>query len=89
MANKGKPFSDSDMAYPRITFHAPGRTFDRLLKESSLSDLKETVGKKLGLGSGSVVQFAQLRNGQLVDLEDGEGASSPHLTRCFNASRRG
>ncbi|KIL68746.1 hypothetical protein M378DRAFT_176386 [Amanita muscaria Koide BX008] len=70
MANKGKPFSDSDVAYPRITFHAPGRTFDRLLEESSLSDLKETVGKKLGLGSGSVVQFAQLRNGQLVDLVD-------------------
>ncbi|KAM6502547.1 hypothetical protein JOM56_002524 [Amanita muscaria] len=85
MANKGKPFSGDDMANPRITFHAPSKTFDRLLKESSLSDLKETVRKKLGLGSVSVLQLAQLRNGQLVDLEDGECASLPHLTRCLNA----
>ncbi|KAM6502545.1 hypothetical protein JOM56_002522 [Amanita muscaria] len=62
--------SAMDVANPRITFHAPGKTFDRLLKERSLSDLKETVREKLGQGSRSVVQLTQLRNGQLVDLED-------------------
>lgn len=43
----------------------------RLMPESSLSDLKQTVKKKLGLSSESSISLAQIRDGQAVDLEDG------------------
>ncbi|KAF8345959.1 hypothetical protein F5887DRAFT_144362 [Amanita rubescens] len=68
MNPNGKRLRDVD--YPRIIFHAPERTFDRLFKESSLYDLKRTVRKKLGLPSDSSISLAQIRDGQAVDLDD-------------------
>ncbi|PFH50889.1 hypothetical protein AMATHDRAFT_60216 [Amanita thiersii Skay4041] len=59
-----------EVDHPRITFHALGRTFDRLFKESSLNDLKQTVRKKLGLPPDSRVDLVQIRAGKIIDLED-------------------
>ncbi|KAJ2914383.1 hypothetical protein MD484_g6023, partial [Candolleomyces efflorescens] len=56
--------------YPRVTFNAGPRTFDRLLKEKSLDELKDGVRKKLGYPSQVPLHLAQLRAGMSVDLED-------------------
>ena len=42
-----------------------------VISESSLYDLKRTVRKKLGLPSDSSISLAQIRDGQIVDLDDG------------------
>ncbi|KAI0305598.1 hypothetical protein B0F90DRAFT_1079025 [Multifurca ochricompacta] len=55
---------------PRITYQAPGRTFDRLFKEQSLNETKDVVRKKLGLSYDSPIELAQLRDGKRIDLED-------------------
>ncbi|KAK2463171.1 hypothetical protein APHAL10511_004826 [Amanita phalloides] len=68
MNHNGKRLRDVD--YPRITFLTPDRTFDRLLKETSLHDLKQTVIRKLDLPSDSVISLAQIRDDRTVDLED-------------------
>ncbi|KAF7782649.1 hypothetical protein Agabi119p4_2025 [Agaricus bisporus var. burnettii] len=59
-----------DLDCPRITFHAPGRVFDRLFREDSLTQLQEVVRKKLGLQPGALVKLAQIRGTADVDLED-------------------
>ncbi|KAH7920778.1 hypothetical protein BV22DRAFT_1039425 [Leucogyrophana mollusca] len=59
---------DDDL--PRITYHASGRTFDRLFKEKSLDETREVVRRKLGLQRGAVVKLKQLRGGKAIDLED-------------------
>ncbi|KIL68828.1 hypothetical protein M378DRAFT_157961 [Amanita muscaria Koide BX008] len=76
MSHNGGPSRAGD--YPRITFHAQDRTFDRLLKESSLSELKKTVRTKLGLKSGSAIQLAQLRDWKSIDLEDEDDFDAFH-----------
>ncbi|KAF6760125.1 hypothetical protein DFP72DRAFT_1166387 [Ephemerocybe angulata] len=58
--------------YPRVTFTSGTRTFDRLLKETSLEELTEGVRRKLGYASDVPLQLAQLRDGKTVDLEDGD-----------------
>ncbi|TFK73952.1 hypothetical protein BDN72DRAFT_893419 [Pluteus cervinus] len=55
---------------PRITYHAPGRTFDRLFRESSLADMQEVVRRKLSVQSTAAIRLIQLRDGQTVDLDD-------------------
>ncbi|OCB88723.1 hypothetical protein A7U60_g4104 [Sanghuangporus baumii] len=55
---------------PRVMFITSARTFERLLKESSLRALKFTVGKKLGLVSKTTVELCQIRDGKTIDLED-------------------
>ncbi|KAH6914316.1 hypothetical protein BKA70DRAFT_1261041 [Coprinopsis sp. MPI-PUGE-AT-0042] len=59
---------DEDL--PRVTYNAGPRTFDRLLKEGSLEEMKNVVRKKLGHSSDMPLQLAQLRDGKPVDLED-------------------
>ncbi|KAL5507351.1 hypothetical protein ACEPAH_6807 [Sanghuangporus vaninii] len=56
--------------HPRIMFTTSTRTFERLLKESSLRALKFSVGKKLGLDSKTTVELCQIRDGKTIDLED-------------------
>jgi hypothetical protein len=58
-----------------------------LMPESSLNDLKQTVKKKLGLPADSSIGLAQIRDGQVVDLEDGRLAycALTHL-RILNIS---
>ena len=76
--------------YPRITYHASGRTFDRLFKgnvvsyrvytchlihhgvEESLKEMKEIARTKLGIPPNAVIVLEQIRDGQPIDLEDGE-----------------
>ncbi|RXW21924.1 hypothetical protein EST38_g3935 [Candolleomyces aberdarensis] len=58
--------------YPRVTFNVGARTFDRLLKEKSLRELKDGVRRKLGYPSYVPLHLAQLRGGKAVDLEDEE-----------------
>ncbi|TDL22572.1 hypothetical protein BD410DRAFT_208373 [Rickenella mellea] len=59
-----------DEEYPRVTYLAPNRTFERLLKEQTLEETKQTVRGKLGLPSGSAVELSQVRDGMVIDLED-------------------
>ena len=40
-------------------------------EEQSLDETKNVVRKKLGLGHDAVIELAQLRDGKLIDLEDG------------------
>ncbi|KAG2015748.1 hypothetical protein CC2G_008988 [Coprinopsis cinerea AmutBmut pab1-1] len=56
--------------YPRITYNAGPRTFDRLFKEESLEEMKNVVRKKLGYSKDVSLQLAQLRDARTVDLED-------------------
>ncbi|ESK96687.1 hypothetical protein Moror_6750 [Moniliophthora roreri MCA 2997] len=55
---------------PRITYHATNRTFDRLFRETSLTEMKQVVRRKLGLAGNEVVLLSQIRSGKLIDLED-------------------
>ncbi|KAI0311959.1 hypothetical protein OF83DRAFT_1177085 [Amylostereum chailletii] len=55
---------------PRVTYHAEGRTFDRLFKEASLKETRDVVRRKLGLPSATAVELSQLREGKKIDLED-------------------
>ncbi|KAJ7594338.1 hypothetical protein C8J56DRAFT_434619 [Mycena floridula] len=59
MANKG-----------RITFLCENRTFERLLKETTLAELQQAVRSKLGITDGASIKLAQLRSGKTIDLED-------------------
>ncbi|TFY61387.1 hypothetical protein EVG20_g7077, partial [Dentipellis fragilis] len=56
--------------FPRITYHAAGRTFDRLFKEKSLADTKDVVRSKLGIGADVGLALAQLRDNRRIDLDD-------------------
>ncbi|KAL4074214.1 hypothetical protein J3A83DRAFT_2699022 [Scleroderma citrinum] len=69
-ANKRKRDDSDDAGLARITYHADIRAFERLLKERSLDELKNTVKRKLGLESGAVVKLKQIRSGMLLDLDD-------------------
>lgn len=51
-------------------------------EEQSLDETKNVVRKKLGLGHDAAVELAQLRDGRMIDLED--GVSSP---RSFTKSQ--
>ncbi|KAF8806467.1 hypothetical protein BYT27DRAFT_7191026 [Phlegmacium glaucopus] len=59
-----------DVDYPRITYEATTKVFDRLFKEESLEEMKNVVRKKLGLSSSLPVHLCQLRDGKAVVLED-------------------
>ncbi|KAF5354934.1 hypothetical protein D9756_005406 [Leucocoprinus leucothites] len=59
-----------DLDCPRITFHAPGRTFMRLFREDSLEGLKNAVKTKLGLEPNATISLTQMQNGPDVVLED-------------------
>ncbi|KAF7983298.1 hypothetical protein HWV62_22965 [Athelia sp. TMB] len=61
---------DDVASSPRITYHANGRTFDRLFHEVSLEESKALVRKKLRLPPTAVIQLEQIRDGKLIDLED-------------------
>lgn len=39
--------------------------------EESLQEIKEAVRRKLGLSLDSIIKLEQLREGNLIDLEDG------------------
>ncbi|KAA1474297.1 hypothetical protein DENSPDRAFT_323035 [Dentipellis sp. KUC8613] len=56
--------------FPRITYHAAGRTFDRLFKEGSLAETKDVVRSKLGIGADVGLALAQLRDNKRIDLDD-------------------
>ncbi|KAF9012457.1 hypothetical protein BDQ17DRAFT_704042 [Cyathus striatus] len=74
--------------HPRITYHAPGRTFDRLFKEESLRDLKDVVRKKLHVSSSNDIKLVQLRGNTEIDLEDDDDFdaffSAAHHTSILN-----
>ncbi|KAF9501824.1 hypothetical protein BDN71DRAFT_1491910 [Pleurotus eryngii] len=55
---------------PRITYFAPGRTFERLFKEESLEETKSVVRRKLGVSENSGILLAQIRDDQAIDLDD-------------------
>ncbi|RDB25241.1 hypothetical protein Hypma_007768 [Hypsizygus marmoreus] len=61
-----------DADFPRITYHvdASARSFDRLFKERSLSEMKDVARRKLNVSSDTPITFAQLREGKTIDLED-------------------
>ncbi|KAJ3566471.1 hypothetical protein NP233_g6986 [Leucocoprinus birnbaumii] len=59
-----------DLECPRITFHAPDLTFERLFREDSLQELKNAVKNKLGLASDVEITLTQVRNGPSIVLED-------------------
>ncbi|KAF8070579.1 hypothetical protein FPV67DRAFT_1487906 [Lyophyllum atratum] len=61
-----------DADYPRIAYHTSTRTFDRLFKEDTLSEMKEVARRKLGLDPNMPIAFAQIREDKTVDLEDGK-----------------
>ncbi|THH26914.1 hypothetical protein EUX98_g7274 [Antrodiella citrinella] len=62
---------DDDASMTIVTFHAPGdRRFDRLLRESSLDEMKTALRKKLKVSSDSNIRLAQLRDGVKIDLDD-------------------
>ncbi|KAH8108080.1 hypothetical protein BXZ70DRAFT_35097 [Cristinia sonorae] len=62
---------DDDASDTIVTFHAPGdRRFDRLLRDSSLDEMKNAIRKKLKVTSDSTIHLAQLRDGARIDLED-------------------
>ncbi|KAF9451977.1 hypothetical protein P691DRAFT_287062 [Macrolepiota fuliginosa MF-IS2] len=59
-----------DLECPRITYHTPERTFDRLFREDSLAQLKQVARKKLGLQADAVIDLSQIRGDTCIDLED-------------------
>ncbi|KAI0074387.1 hypothetical protein K474DRAFT_66421 [Panus rudis PR-1116 ss-1] len=53
-----------------LTFYAPNdRVFERVLKETSLQELKKNIRGKITAGEGPF-KLAQVRDGHLVDLDD-------------------
>ncbi|KAH7913473.1 hypothetical protein BJ138DRAFT_624695 [Hygrophoropsis aurantiaca] len=76
-----------ELMIPRITYHAHGRTFDRLFKEESLEEMIDVVRKKLDLPSTSVIKLAQIRDGKPIDLEDDGDFDAFHaLTRTLRVA---
>ncbi|KAF7428195.1 hypothetical protein PC9H_007416 [Pleurotus ostreatus] len=59
-----------DYDRPRITYFAPGRTFERLFQEESLEETKSVVRRKLGVPENSDISLAQIRGEQVIDLDD-------------------
>ncbi|KDQ21923.1 hypothetical protein BOTBODRAFT_50448 [Botryobasidium botryosum FD-172 SS1] len=53
-----------------ITYYAPGKTFDRLFKETSLEETKQVVRKKLKLSQDAPLHLLQLRGEKCIELED-------------------
>ncbi|THV02392.1 hypothetical protein K435DRAFT_836454 [Dendrothele bispora CBS 962.96] len=53
-----------------ITYLAPNKTFERLLKETSLDEIRQVVRRKLNLADNESIQLAQLRSGRVIDLDD-------------------
>ena len=45
-------------------------------EETSLNATKELVRKKLGLGDHDVIELSQVRDGRVIDLEDGTDISA-------------
>ncbi|KAF5359930.1 hypothetical protein D9758_014000 [Tetrapyrgos nigripes] len=55
-----------------VTYLAPGRTFERLLKEDTLAEIKQVVRIKLDLADDVPIHLAQQRGERVIDLEDEE-----------------
>ncbi|CCM06209.1 uncharacterized protein FIBRA_08453 [Fibroporia radiculosa] len=58
---------------PVVTFHAPeNRTFQRVFRDQSLDELKDSVRQKLGLSNTAVVNLVRVQDESVIDLEDDE-----------------
>jgi hypothetical protein len=69
----------------KVQTSAGGRTWLVLTafvsdKEQSLEETKQIVRKKLGLGSDTPIELAQLRGGKRIDLEDGTSPPAVSFT---------
>ncbi len=53
-------------------------------EENSLNATKDLVKKKLGLGEKDVIELSQVRDGRIIDLEDGMSVTFIYSAAAFN-----
>ncbi|KIM29783.1 hypothetical protein M408DRAFT_107455 [Serendipita vermifera MAFF 305830] len=69
---------------PRITYHTPFKSFERVFNETSLDETKRVVRAKLGLEPAVDLQLAQLRGGHKIVLEDEDDFHAFRITLRTN-----